>query len=551
MVFAKQRRHLDRYIQIGGVLAAHGWQNLVARVGLSRLFGLRAHGTGTVPAPVQVRLALEELGPTFIKLGQLLSTRSDIIPGEYIDELEKLQDSAPPIPIETVYQMIEAEFGAPVASIYAEFDPAAVGTASLGQTHSAVLSDGRSVVVKVQRPGIRTAIDNDLEIVGGLARFLDSHFEQLRVYGLPDLVEEFAISLHHELDYTREGRNGDTLRKNLQQLDCARVASTVWEFTTPRVLTMDCISGVKITDTARLDVEGYGRHEIATNLTRIFLRMVLVDGFFHADPHPGNLVVLDGNVIGLLDYGMVGRLDSHLKASVVMLLANYVRQDAYGFSEVLLDIGAVPADLNRKEYTQAMDRFLRQYYDAPLREVQIGQMLQNALHISAKFSVRLPSSLALLVKVIVQCEGITKHLESEFDFTQAAREFVTKALRDELTPQSIRMKLIESILSWKNLILDLPHRTSEVLERMSSGTFRIAFKHEGLEGAIRDIDKSANRLSFALMVSSMIIGSSLILAAGLGPTYRGLPVIGLIGFGISFLFAAWLMISILRAGKLW
>ncbi len=285
--------------------------------------------------------------------------------------------------------------------------------------------------------------------------------------------------------------------------------------------------------------------------TRIFFTMVLVDGFFHADPHPGNLVVVEDSVIGLLDYGMVGRLDSHLKASVLMLLANYVRQDAYGFSEVFLDIGTVPSDLDRKEYTQAMDRFLRQYYDAPLREVQIGQMLQNALHISARFGVRLPSSLALLVKVIVQAEGITKQLEAEFDFTQAAREFVTRALRDELNPHSMGAKLIESILSWKNLILELPHRASDVLERMSNGTFRIAFKHEGLENAIRDIDKSANRLSFALMVSAMIIGSSLILAAGIGPAYRGLPVIGLIGFGISFLFAAWLMISILRAGKLW
>lgn len=551
MVFARQRRHLERYIQIGGVLAAHGWQNLVARVGLARLFGLHAHGTGAAPGPVQVRLALEELGPTFIKLGQLLSTRSDIIPKEYIEELEKLQETAPPMPIAAVYQVIEEEFGEPVHSLFADFDPAPLGSASLGETHSAVLRDGRSVVAKVQRPGIRSVIDNDLEIVGGLARFLDSHVEQLRVFGLPDLVEEFTISLHHELDYTREGRNGDTLRKNLQQLDCARVAATIWEFTTPRVLTMDCISGIKITDTQRLDVDGHNRHEIAANLTRIFFTMVLVDGFFHADPHPGNLVVVEDSVVGLLDYGMVGRLDSHLKASVLMLLANYVRQDAYGFSEVFLDIGTVPSDLDRKEYTQAMDRFLRQYYDAPLREVQIGQMLQNALHISARFGVRLPSSLALLVKVIVQAEGITKQLEAEFDFTQAAREFVTRALRDELNPRSMGAKLIESILSWKNLILELPHRTSEVLERMSNGTFRIAFKHEGLENAIRDIDKSANRLSFALMVSSMIIGSSLILAAGIGPAYRGLPVIGLIGFGISFLFAAWLMISILRAGKLW
>lgn len=551
MVFARQRRHLERYIQIGRVLANHGWQNLVARVGLGRVFGLRGRGAGAVPAPVQVRQALEELGPTFIKLGQLLSTRPDILPKEYIEELEKLQETAPPIPIADVYRVIEEELGEPTTRLFADFDPVPLGSASLGETHAAVMPDGRSVVVKVQRPGITSVIENDLEIVAGLARFLDHHVEQIRVFGLPDLVEEFSITMRQELDYTREGRNGDTFKRKLERLGCARVAATVWEYTTARALTMERINGTKITDSERLDLEGADRHQIAANLTRIFLTMVMVDGFFHGDPHPGNLVVLDGNVIGLLDYGMVGRLDSHLRSSVVMLLANYVQQDSQGFAEVLLEIGALPSDLNRKEYVHAMDRFLRQYYDAPLREVQIGQVLRSALRVSARFGVRLPSGLALLVKVIVQSEAITKQLEADFDFTEAARGFITRALRDELSPKTMGIRLMQSILAWKGLILDLPHRTSEVLERMAAGTFRIAFKHEGLENVVRDIDKSANRLSFALIASSTIIGSSMILAAGIGPMYKGFPIFGLIGFGISFLFAAWLMISILRAGKLW
>jgi len=533
------------------VLAKHGWQHLVARVGLGRAFGMRGRGGEAPPAPVQVRLALEELGPTFIKLGQLLSTRPDIIPRDYLEELEKLQETAPPVPIAEIYRVIEDEFGESVCDLFSEFDPTPIGSASLGQTHSAFMPDGRPVVVKVQRPGIRSVIDNDLEIVAGLARFLEHHFEQLRVYGLPDLVEEFTITMHHELDYTREGRNGDTLRRNLEDLDYVRIAGTIWERTTPRVLTMECISGTKITDIERLDALGLDRTKIAERLTRAFLTMVLVDGFFHADPHPGNLVVLEGNVIGMLDYGMVGRLDRQLKSSVIMLLANYVRQDSRGFSDVLLEIGVVPSDLNRREYVQAIDRFLRQYYDAPLREVQMGQVLRDALRISARHGVKLPASLALLVKVIVQTEGITKVLQEEFDFTEEARKFIARALRDEFSPQALGIQFVQAVLSLKNLVLDFPHRATEVMERVSSGTLRIAFKHEGLEDAIKDVDKSANRLSFALIASSTIIGSSLILAAEIGPSYRGLSIIGLIGFGIAFLFAVWLIISILRAGKLW
>lgn len=551
MIFARQRRHLDRYVQIGKVLTKHGWQSLITRTGLSHVFGLRGRGAGPAPGPVQVRLALEELGPTFIKLGQLLSSRPDILPREYVEELEKLQETAPPVAIEDIYTVIEEEFCEPASSLFERFDPVPIGSASLGQTHSARMSDGRDVVIKVQRPGIRATIGNDLEIVSGLARFLDRHFEQLCVYGLPDLVEEFSITMRQELDYTREGRNGDMLRGNLQRLEYVKVAETIWERTTPRVITLECVQGVKITDVQELEERGLDRAAVAANLTRAFLTMVLIDGFFHADPHPGNLVVQEGNTIGLLDYGMVGRLDRGLKTSVVILLANYVRQDSSGFSEVLLDIGIEPQDLDRKEYVRAIDRFLRQYYDAPLREVQMGQVLRDALRISAKHRVRLPASLALLVKVIIQTESITKTLKEDFDFTAEARRFVTRALGDEFSPRRLGTELVESVLSWKSLLLSLPHRTSDVLERMSSGTFRIAFKHEGLEDPVRDIDRSANRLSFALIVSSTIIGSSLILAAGIGPSYRGFPVVGLIGFGIAFLFAVWLMISILRANKLW
>lgn len=551
MVFQRQKRHLERYIQIGKILAKHGWASLMVRLGVADFLHIRRYTQGLPPAPVQVRQALEELGPTFIKLGQILSTRPDLLPASYIAELSKLQDSATPVPLEEIYTVIEEEFGAPVHEIFPQFDDVPLATASLGQTHLAVLPDGTEVVVKVQRPGIRSVIENDLEIIAGLVRFIEQRSERARLYNLSDLVDEFSITLRQEMDYTREGRNGDQLKQNLAGFPFAKVATTFWECTTPRVLTIERVCGVKITDLQELESRGYDKHQIAENLSRIFLHMIFVDGFFHGDPHPGNIVVQEGHVIGLLDYGMVGRLDRSLRGQVTTLVAEYLQEDSSGFADALLSIGTFPPDLDRKAFTQELDRLLRQYYGAPVREVRIGEALSRSLGITTRYSIRLPASLGLLVKVLIGIEGIDRMLDPNFNLAEEARPFIAKSIRDQFSPRLLTSQLYHTLLSWKELFLELPHRASDVLDRMAEGTFRIAFKHEGLEKPISDIDKSANRLSFALISSATIIASALILSSEIGPTWRGYPVIGVVGFGIAFIFAVWLMLSIIRAGKLW
>jgi len=551
VILERKRRHLERYIEIGRILAKHGWENLVSRIGLTGVFRVRRRPRGVPPGPEQVRKTLEELGPAFIKLGQVLSTRPDIVPVEYAAELEKLQDAAPTIPIEQVYQVIEEEFSEPATTVFAGFDEKPLAAASLGQTHVASLADGTEVVVKIQRPGVRQVIENDLEIISGVTRFLEQHVERLRIYALSDLIDELAVTIRQELDYTREGRNGDVLRQNFADTPYVRIAGTIWDYTTQRVLTSERIRGTKITDVDEIQARGYDRRQIAANLSRAFLKMVFVDGFFHADPHPGNLAVLEENVVALLDYGMAGRLGRDLKSYITMLLAEYIQEDSAGFSEVLLSMGTAPADIDRKAFTQDMDRLLRQYYGAPTRQALIGEVLRRSLRISAKHRVRLPASLGLLIKVILGVEGIDRRLDPDFDLAAEAKPFIVKAARSELSLSTLREQAVHTLLYWKWLLLELPHRTSEVLERMAEGTFRIVFKHEGLDKPIRDIDKSANRLSFAIVSSATIIASALVLSARVGPTWKGYPVLGLIGFGISFLFGLWLMISIIRAGKLW
>ncbi|MCL6629031.1 MAG: AarF/ABC1/UbiB kinase family protein [Armatimonadetes bacterium] len=551
MVFQRQKRHLERYIQIGKILAKHGWASLMVRLGVADFLHIRRYTQGLPPAPVQVRQALEELGPTFIKLGQILSTRPDLLPDSYIAELSKLQDSATPVSLEEIYAVIEEEFGAPVHEIFPQFDDVPLATASLGQTHLAVLPDGTEVVVKVQRPGIRSVIENDLEIIASLVRFIEQHSERARLYNLSDLVDEFSITLRQEMDYTREGRHGDQLKQILANLHFARVARTFWEYTTTRVLTVERVCGVKISDMEELESRGYDKHQIAQNLSRIFLHMVFVDGFFHGDPHPGNIVVQEGNVIGLIDYGMVGRLDRSLRGQVTTLVAEYLQEDSNGFADALLSIGTFPPDLDRKAFVQELDRLLRQYYGAPVGEVRIGEALSRSLGITTRYAVRLPASLGLLVKVLIGIEGIDRMLDPNFNLAEEARPFIAKSIREQFSPSLLTSQLYHTLLSWKELFLELPHRASDVLDRMAEGTFRIAFKHEGLEKPISDIDKSANRLSFALISSATIIASALILSSEIGPMWKGYPVIGVVGFGIAFIFAVWLMLSIIRAGKLW
>jgi ubiquinone biosynthesis protein len=231
LILDRRRRHLERYLEIGHILASYGWQSLLSRLGLTNLFGIRKRPSGVPPGPVQVRQSLEELGPTFVKLGQVLSTRPDIIPPNYIAELEKLQDRVPPIPFAEIRRVIEEEFAAPLKDVFAYIDEESLAAASLGQTHLATLLDGRDVVVKVQRPDIRKIIENDLEIIAGVARFLDQHLEGLKVYGLTDLTEEFSITILQELDYTREGRNGDQLKENFKDIPYVKIAATIWDYT--------------------------------------------------------------------------------------------------------------------------------------------------------------------------------------------------------------------------------------------------------------------------------------------------------------------------------
>jgi len=551
LVLDRSRRHIRRYREIAGVLAKHGWGWLVHRIGLAEHLKRRAAADKRVEAPTHLREMLEELGPTFVKLGQLLSTRPDVLPEYYITELEKLQDTAPTLPVEQVHAVIESEFGMPVAEAFAEFEETPLAAASLAQVHRAMLPDGTPVIVKVQRPGIEEQIETDIEILYGRAAFVQSHSERARAYGLTDIADEFAFMLREELDYTREARNTDRLRETLSRDKRLHVPRVYWDLTTSRVLTLEQLQGVKITDVPHDPALKIDTKDLARRLASAFMEQVFVDGFFHADPHPGNILVAPDGSIGLVDCGQVGRLDHQSRAGAVRMLMAFEQQDTRALADEVLILGIAQDEVDVRRLTTDLGRVLRSYYGMPARAVNMGRVLMRVLNVSASHKVRLPVIFAVLGKVFANIEGICRQLDPDFNLTEIARGYVSRAVRKELGAEGSATELFRAAAAARSMILALPEQIERLMRKAVEGSLRIEFKHQGLEDATNTFRSSANKISIALIVAAIIVGSSLIVATGKTSKtgWFGLPALGVIGYIMACVFGIWLIASIIRSGR--
>ncbi len=544
------RKQLKRLREIGAVLTKHGWGHIISRAGLTGIFRYRGPA-GQPEPPVRLMRALEELGPTFVKLGQVLSTRPDLLPPEYIAELSKLQDTAPLVPTEQITAVIETSLGSPIKQIFATFSDVPLAAASLGQVHEARLKDGSEVIIKVQRPGITSVIDSDIDILRTLANFLEAHIDVAKTYGLSEIVDEFAITIHEELDYTREAHNTDHLRQNLSHEKEAFVPGICWDYTTTRVLTMDKAEGVKISDFEGLDRIGADRKQIANSLSSVFLKQIFVDGYFHADPHPGNLIVTPDMRIALIDAGQVRQLDAAGKSGLIRLLVAFEHKDTRQFAEEIAYIGISRGEIDYPLFTRDMEKILRQYYDLPSGVISIGLLLMQVMAASAKHKIRLPMSFAVLGKVLANIDGINRQLDPNWNFTEAARPYIARSVRDQLKSDEIVSDAYRALVDVKSLLFSLPEYMNQLFRKAIEGTLRIEFKHKGLEELENRLDRSINRLSFALIVASIIIGSSLLTLGHLGNhVIFGLPMLGAVGYVMATVFGVWLLLSISKSGRL-
>ena len=553
---ARSVRHLRRYREIVEVMGRHGFGQLVDLLQLRSYLALprwllrRGRSAPAFGAPQRLRLALEELGPTFVKLGQILSTRPDLIPPAYIAELARLQDTVPPEPWEPIRAQIEAELGAPPEELFASFEHVPIAAASLSQVHAATLHDGTEVVVKVQRPDIQETIETDLEIMFDLARLLQEHTPLGEIYNLPEIAEDFASALRAELDFYREGRNADRFRANFASEPYLYIPRVYWDYTTRRVLVLERIHGIKIDEIEALDAAGYDRDRIALHAARIIVKEVLQDSFFHADPHPGNFLVMPGEVIGAMDFGMVGYLSQRERTDLIRLYIVSVRLDEEGIVEQLIRMGAATGWVDRVGLQRDIARLLRKYHGLPLKEIRAREVVEEVMPIAFRHHLHLPSEYWLLGKTLAMMEGVGLQLAPDFDMFAVSEPYVRRFVWQMASPHSWGPSVIRGINDWAELLGLLPRVGSQLLTRAERGELEVTIRHKELDQALVRLDRLANRISISVLLAALIVGLALLIPAfNLARQWGLATMLVIAGFVGASLLGLWLMFSIWRSRK--
>ncbi|MBI2355215.1 MAG: phosphotransferase [Deltaproteobacteria bacterium] len=550
-------RSLRRYWNIARVLSSYGFDHVLEMLGLTdmlarskRLFLREKADIAHLSAAQRMRLALEELGPTFIKLGQLLSTRPDIIPPPFVREFEKLQDSVPGFSFEELKVQVERELHAPLATFFTMIDPVPLAAASIAQVHRARLTTGEDVVIKVRRPGVVEVVESDISALMGLAQLAERHVSGSELYDPVGVVREFARTIRREMDFTREGHTIEKFRDNFSGTKWMFFPRVHWKQTSRGVLTLAYVEGIKVSDLGSLERAGLDRRVIARRGADAFLEMVLNHGFFHGDPHPGNVMILPDNVICLLDYGIVGRLDEELRAFLSNTLFAIINRDMDEVISLLLFAGDISDNLNIRALKRDLSNFIDGYYEIPLQEVEVGRMLMEFIEIITLYNIRIQPDLMLLAKSLVIIEGMGRNLDPAFDMVEHIRPFMEKALQQKYSPRRIYRDINSILLSYLKLARDLPRDMKEIVNRVNRNQFKIDLEHRGLDKFTADFDRSINRLSSSLILAALIIGSSIIMQTSSGPQLLGFPKLAFLGYTVAGMIGLWLVYAIIRSGRL-
>ena len=535
--------HLDRSKQIAGVLLSHGWDFLRNN---EEQAGTRTQ-VATSARPLHLRLALEELGTTFIKLGQILSTRADLLPPEYLAELTKLQDSAPPVAFEDMQKVLVAELNRPIPEIFAQFDPVPLAAASIGQAHAATLWDGTEVVVKIRRPGVVEQVNEDLEILKELAATASRHWDFADRYDLSGLVEEFSQTLRSELDYIREGHNAEKFAANFAEDPLIHVPRVFWAATTARVLTLERMRGIKINDLKGLDEQGTDRRWLAHYATNVVLKMVCEDGFFHADPHPGNFFIEPQGAIGLIDFGMVGVLDEQTQGLLAELLIAINQQKADRLVDVFLELGVSRRRIDRAAVRRDIERLLSTYWGLPLGELKVAALLGDVFTVMRRHHLHLPSNLALLLKTVIMIEGLGLNLDPEFRLTNSLTPYTERLVLRQYSPVKWARSFGRASLDLAKLGVEMPQHVRRIMSAAEDGNLQIGMRPEGFDPVIDRLERIANRIVLGVIAAAFINGLAVLVSVYRPPGWErwGWAVFAF-GFACALMLGVYLAWSILR-----
>jgi len=557
-VMGRTYRHAKRYQEILHVLVKYGFGDLVdtlnikehVDVVIEKVARHEPEQVDKLSRPERVRMALEELGPTFVKLGQLLSMRADLIPLEYVQELSKLQDNVPPFPYDEVREIIKSETGRFPESIFHTFHHQPIAAASLGQVHRAILKDTEEeVAVKVQRPNIQQTIEVDLEIMLHLASLMEKHLTEVEVFHPTKIVNEFARSLEDELDYTVEASHLERFARQFLDDETMYVPKAYRQLSTPRVLVMEFIDGLKASDVAHLKRRGYDPQVVASRGADSMLKQIAVFGFFHADPHPGNIFILPNNVICFIDFGLMGRINQQEREDFTDFVDVLFQKDENKVVDALLKLTDAADAPNRSELQRDLMEFIDRYAYLPLKELDIGKMLQTVVDLLRRQGMSLKPNLFLMVKALSIAEGLGRALDPEFEIVKHAEPFFRRIKASRYTPQRITRDLIDSGTEALRLFREIPGELREVLKNAREGNLKLALEYRGVDHALSRLDVITARIAQAIVLASLVVGSSIIVLSKTPPTWHGMPVIGLAGFLIAAAMGLGLLTSIFRIGS--
>ena len=552
-------RDLGRLQDIASVLIRWGFGDVVKRMGMAgvlekagRLLHWQAveEGRLRMDVPTRLRCTLQDLGPTFVKLGQVLATRVDLLPPAWIDELGKLQNAVPALPWDAVLPQLREDLGAEPEAVFARVEHEPLAAASLAQAHRAWLVDGSAVVLKIRRPGIRDTVEADLRLLKHLAVIVEKNLPELRRYHPQRIVQQFSASLRRELDFAAECRNAERIAHNFAGRDDIVIPRVYWQWTCERLNVQECLEGVPGRDLAAVDAMGLDRVQLARTGAGLVLKMVLEDGFFHADPHPGNIFYMPDGAIGVIDFGMVGRVTEQRRFQIVRLLHGLVAHDSAAVAEVLADWTEENNDIDEVRLQESADVFVDQYRGVPLKDLRMGAMLGDVTAMLREHGLSLPADLALMIKAFLTLEGMGRQLDPDFDMASEARPYLERAMLERFAPDVLVRRGRRTLSGLVDLLRDMPRDVHRLLQSARRGKLQMHIEVDTLRAFGEQVDRAANRLTMGIITASLVIGSSIVMnSVGGGVSNRWLMALGVLGFVGAALCGVWILFSIWRSGR--
>ncbi len=556
---SKRYRHLRRYQQIIGVILKYGFDNIIHAMNIDRYiesglqlipFVTRHEKVEKLSKNQRIRMALEELGPTFIKMGQVLSSRPDLIPVDLLNELAKLQDHVPPFGFEHVRTIIESEFGRPCEQVFTSMEETPLASASIGQVHRAKINGNEPVAVKIQRPGIRKTIEIDLEIIHHLASIMENNIEEAIFLNPVRIVEEFAKTLEKELDYSIEASNMERMAEQFKDDRTIHIPEVFSSESGERVLTMEYIDGIKADDITAIDAAGLDRKLITKRGADFIMKQVFEHGFFHADPHPGNIFILDKNRICLVDFGMTGFVDKTTREVFVDIVYSIAVNNHKLTARLLCELTEyeIQPDLSRLE--KDVSHFVTLHLSKSLKDIKTAKMLNQFLELCAAHKLRIPPDFFLMMKAFISIEGVAGLLDPEFDMISHTVPYVTAAKYKKFKPSRIAEDVMGLARESYRLLQSLPGDAVEIMRLIKAGKLSLNIKIDNLDKFLNNQDQTSNRISFSIIIAALILGSAIVINSNVPPILFGVSVIGIAGFIAAAVLGIWLLIAIIRKGRL-